>query len=193
MVNACSADVATVSGILPVVEALASSPTGSNRKFELCDSGAGHSWNSQALSEKLSLTGPKRVIGLNRFPGSSQIVTKLVSFSISPIGDTSNAFEIDALTKDQINIRNEVLHLELPNSKFSYADIELVWGQTALYCTRPLEYGTVLNRSSLMTPLGWTVGGRLPQRQYNQASAHLSNSNSELAELAASCSSLESY
>ncbi len=170
----------------------------------MCDSGSSHSWISQSLANKLQLSGKPQTIALNAFLGTQLLQTECVDLQIT---GESDSFKIQVLTKDSIDVGRDSINFPalktkfdhlgvLPDSIFSYANVELVLGQTALFCTRPLEYkiSGKLSPVAIRMPLGWTVGGPLPQREFQKASSFLVTSqNADLAELASQWWSLESY
>ncbi len=203
-VTESTTSLAKLSGLLPIIEVVASSPSGKVKTVALCDSGSSHSWISQSLANKLQLSGKPQTIALNAFLGTQLLQTECVDLQIT---GESDSFKIQVLTKDSIDVGRDSINFPalktkfdhlgvLPDSIFSYANVELVLGQTALFCTRPLEYkiSGKLSPVAIRMPLGWTVGGPLPQREFQKASSFLVTSqNADLAELASQWWSLESY
>ncbi len=182
-VTESTTSLAKLSGLLSIIEVVASSPAGEVKTVALCDSGSSHSWIGQSLANKLQLSGKRQTIALNAFLGTQMLETECVDLQIT--GDSESS-KIQVLTKDSIEVGRDSLnfsalktkfdHLNLlPSSVLSYANVELVLGQTALFCTHPLEYKISGNFSPVVIrmPLGWTVGGPLPQREFRKASSFL--------------------
>ena len=170
--------VTDVKGLLQITEVELTSPSSSAKILALCDSACSHSWISRILADKLQVKGSTTKLTVHGINSQQLIDTETIELKLTPVhsGGSCSAFPVTPYVRDDLKVGNDIIdvdklkttypHLEpIALSKYSYSDVEMILGQDAFHCIRPLEYFEEDRPSTpiaVRSPLGWVLSGPLP-------------------------------
>ena len=183
---------------------------GSAEVLALCVTRSVHSWVSDRLAKRLSLTGPHAKVTLSGILSNQEVKTELVEVVVSSLhADPPFSFDLKPFTKfltlgkelvDILELQKKHPHLApIPPIVYKHQDNPLIIGQDAYYAIDPINAfkgDHINNLRAVLLPLGWVLCGATPERTSTSFVATCFKATVEdlsLAELVKSWYDLESY